>query len=226
MKKLIFLGLLSFVTINYLFAEEYISDEYFSEVSAQSEVMYDTMESLPIAKTVEELAREKELKDEKLRNEEKKILEEELLVPLVVEQPILEVLEKEQTTLVTQDEPLLSSSNPEEKQSIQTNSYSNALEQAKDEKKIIMLTIRSTNCKYCDEMEEGTLSDSSVKDAIEDDFININYNQDLDTLPLGLQNGATPMFIFVNSNEDILNMYPGMRSPDEFKEVLAQILSM
>jgi len=75
-------------------------------------------------------------------------------------------------------------------------------------------------------MEDSTLIDKSVMDAIKNNFININYNQDLDTLPLGIQNAGTPMFIFVNRNEDILNMYPGMRSPDEFKEVLEQILAM
>lgn len=215
MKKLKFLGLLSLVTINILFAEEYISDEYFSEVTAQAEIMSESIESLPIAKTIEEEARDTEFKAEQARKEEQKLLKEKPLPPAV-----------EASIKIPKQEEHKAVNVAKERQSIQADAYVKALEQAKDEKKVMMFSIRSTDCKYCDEMEEGTLSDSSVKDAIEDDFININYNQDIDTLPLGLQNGATPMFIFVNTKEDILNMYPGIRTPKQFKEVLEQILKM
>jgi thioredoxin-related protein len=197
MNKQTFLGLLFLSTTSFVFAEEYISDDYYREVLSESEIIYeeyefipivDMSESLPIAKTVEEIARDK-MKTEAL---------------------YIEI-----------DSP----STFKEEQSIQAHTYESALEQAKNEDKVIMLTIRSTNCKYCDKMEATTLSDLSVKDAIEANFINIHYNQDLAELPLNLQNGATPMFIFVNSNGDILNMYPGMRSPKEFKEVLEEILT-
>jgi len=201
MKKLMFLGLLSLVTINYLCADEYISDTYFEEVAAQSELMYESMESLPIAKTVEDEAREKEAKEE-LENEVVVSEIETELIPLVTNTNVMET-----------------------KQTINVNAYAEALKQAKREGKIIMLSIRANNCKYCDKMEAETLSDSSVKEALEDDFITLNYNQDLDPLPLNLQNGTTPMFIFVNTNEDIINMYPGIRSPEEFKEGLKQILA-
>ena len=204
MKKLKFLGLLSLLTINFLCADEYISDDYFEEITSQSEVTYESMESLPITQTVEEKAREENQKNE--------IRKEELIL-----------LDKERNKVF--NEEIVSPHMREGKQSIQANSYLNALKQARSEKKIIMLSIRSIDCKYCDRMEAETLSDSSVKEAIEDNFININYNQDLDVLPLNLQEGATPMFIFVNTNEDIINMYPGMRSPAEFKEALSQILA-
>jgi thioredoxin-related protein len=195
-----FLGLLSLVTINFLFAEEYISDEYFEEVAAQAEIVYESIESLPIAKTVEEQARE-----------------EELVVSPNIE-PTLEIIEEVDEKLVL---PIVN----EEKETIQENTYLNVLKQARNESKIVMLSIRSTDCKYCDRMEAGTLSDESVKEALLANFITVHYNQDLEPLPLNLQNGATPMFIFVNTNEDILNMYPGIRTPDEFKEVLEQILT-
>jgi thioredoxin-related protein len=212
MKKLTFFSLLLFVTMNCLFADEYISDEYFAEVVSQTEVMSQSIEALPIAKTIEEEAREE--KQKMLEEKEEETSQKEILPPFVPELTI-QPLEKEKDTMVV-----------EEKQSIQTNTYLDALEQARNEKKIIMITIRSTDCKYCDEMEGSTLSDSSVKNDLEANFITIHYDQDLEPLPLGLQEGMTPNFIFVNTNEDILNMYPGMRSPAEFKEVLEQILDM
>ena len=203
MNKLIFLGLLSFTQVNFLMADEYISDAYFEEVAAQSNFSYEALESLPITQTVEEEAR--------LNAEiDNVIIEEPMSDNPLVEEAFIE-----------NNHAL-----DEGTQTIQALSYETILEQAKREGKTIMLTIRSTNCKYCDKMEAGTLSDESVKEALRANFLTLHYNQDLETLPLNLQNGATPMFIFVNTNEDILNMYPGMRTPKEFKEVLEQILAM
>ena len=217
MKKLMFISLLSLVTINYLSAEEYISDEYFSEIATQSEVLNEPIESLPIAKTIEDEAREGVFQEENLQLspvleditlviEEKKVLQEESIIPAFLQR-------------------IFNMESKADKQSIQALTYEAALEQAKTEKKIIMLSIRANNCKYCDKIEAETLSDERVKDALIANFITIHYNQDLDTLPLNLQNGATPMFIFVNTNEDILNMYPGMRNPEEFKTMLTEILA-
>jgi len=216
MKKLMFISLLSLVTINYLWAEEYIS-----EVTTQSEVMHESIESLPITKTIEEEVREKE---------EQIIVQDEIVLSSPVDEAIIPVIEETKVVEKESDTPsfferFFNMESNSDNQSIQKLSYEDALEQAKTEKKIIMLSIRSNNCKYCDKMEADTLSDEGVKDALEVNFITIHYNQDLDTLPLNLQNGATPMFIFVNTNEDILNMYPGMRSPEEFKTMLKEILA-
>ncbi len=192
MKKLIILVLLLWAVESSLFADEYISDAYLQEVSIEAEMSDELMETLPIAKTIEEQAREREQMQQESLTGTQLVEEEGFSTPLG--------------------------------QTAQAVSYEVALKQAKEEGKIIMLSIRSTNCKYCDQMDAETLSDKSVKEALEANFITIHYNQDLETLPLGLQEGATPMFIFVNSNEDILNMYPGIRNPNEFKEVLDQIL--
>jgi len=103
--------------------------------------------------------------------------------------------------------------------------YLSALKEAKRTGKIIMLAIRAMDCPYCDKMEKETLSDGSVQSALETDFVTVHYNQDLEPLPLGIQEGMTPNFIFVDKDENIMNMYPGMRTPKEFKEALAEILA-
>jgi thioredoxin-related protein len=211
MKKLKFLNLLSLLTINLLFADEYISDKYLEEVTAQSEAMYESINSLPIAKTVEELAREEKFKEKSVSSTVETITEE--YIEIVDGKVVTET--KSIRTKVIEAEPL-----------VERSPYMKALEKAKSEGKVIMLNIRSTDCKYCDKMEAETLSTNSVQNALEANFITIHYNQDLEPLPLGLQEGMTPNFIFVNTDEDILNMYPGMRTPDEFKEVLVQILAM
>ncbi|CAA6811493.1 MAG: Unknown protein [uncultured Sulfurovum sp.] len=103
--------------------------------------------------------------------------------------------------------------------------YLKALESIKENSKVILLAIRATDCHYCDRMESETLSESSVKDALEKDFIVLHYNQDLEMLPMELQEGMTPNFVFVDKDENIINMYPGMRTPSEFKDALKEILS-
>ncbi|HHD75877.1 MAG TPA: thioredoxin family protein [Campylobacterales bacterium] len=104
--------------------------------------------------------------------------------------------------------------------------FEEALKQAKDEDKIIMLSIRAINCHYCDRMETETLVEDEVQEALEKDFITLHYNQDLEELPLGFSGGMTPNFIFVDKDENILQMYPGMRTPEQFMEVLNEILAM
>jgi thioredoxin-related protein len=104
--------------------------------------------------------------------------------------------------------------------------FEEALQKAKDEKKIIMLAIRAIDCNYCDRMETETLVDEDVKEALEEDFITLHYNQDLEELPLGFPEGMTPNFIFVDKDENILQMYPGMRNPEQFIEALNEILAL
>ena len=212
MKKVILLVLLSFATINFLSADEYISDAYLEEIAAQTEVMYEpinasvsdvSLDSLPIAKTIEEEA--KENKEMITSIEPVQIIETRDTLEYI---PLVE----ENNTVVNEDIPL--------------SPYFEALKEARDEHKIIMIVIRATNCHYCNEMEAETLTESSVKSVLKDNFITVHYNQDLEPLPLALQKGVTPNFIFVNTNEDILNIYPGMRNPAEFTDVLEQILSM
>jgi len=129
----------------------------------------------------------------------------------------VEITEEQNISLVTLD---TNETTPK------TSPYLEALEKAKEDDKIIMLAIRAIDCNYCDRMETETLVDEDVKEALEDDFITLHYNQDLELLPLGLSEGMTPNFIFVDKEENILQMYPGMRTPEEFIEALKEILAM
>ena len=103
-------------------------------------------------------------------------------------------------------------------------SYEEALKRAKEENKLLMFSIRSTDCKYCERMERETLSDGTVLNALSENFITLHYNQDEDELPLGLQSNMTPSFVFVNQNEDIVDISLGRRDISEFLELLNSVL--
>ena len=105
-----------------------------------------------------------------------------------------------------------------------TMTYEEALEKAKAENKLLLFSIRATNCKYCDRMEAETLSDASVLNALDENFVTLYYNQDEDELPLNLQPNMTPNFVFVNQNEDIIDISLGRRDRSEFLELLNRVL--
>jgi len=210
MNKIIFFGLLSLVTMNYLVADEYISDAYLEEISVQTEptnvsVNEESLDSLPMAKIIEE-----------------EIVEQKSLDVDLIESSE-DFIELNQTLELTS---FAESNSSIEDENITLSPYLKALKKARDEGKIVMIAIRGMYCKYCDKMETETLNDKSVQKALSNNFITVEYNQDLESLPLALQKGITPNFIFVDTHEDILNQYPGLRSPTAFKEVLQQILSM
>jgi len=210
MNKIIFFGLLSLVTMNYLVADEYISDAYLEEISVQTEptnvsVNEESLDSLPMAKIIEE-----------------EIVEQKSLDVDLIESSE-DFIELNQTLELTS---FAESNSSIEDENITLSPYLKALKKARAEGKIVMISIRATHCKYCDKMETETLSDTSVQEALKNNFVTVYYNQDLEPLPLALQKGVTPNFVFVDTYEDILNQYPGMRTPTEFKEVLSQILSM
>jgi len=217
-KKIVFLGLLSLVTMNFLSADEYLSDTYLEEIASQSETIEESNESIevinPFKKKCDEVITETINPFEQKHDE---VIE--TINPF--KQP--EVIEFNQTV---QSIPLDEKNSSIEDENIVLSPYLKALKKARDEGKIVMISIRAMHCKYCDKMERETLSDKSVQEALKNNFVTVYYDQDLEPLPLALQKGVTPNFVFVNIHEDILNQYPGMRTPIEFKEVLAEILSM
>ena len=244
MNKIVFLGLLSLITINFLSADEYISDAYLEEISAQEEFVSEpvttsasdaSLDALPIAKTIEEE-----------REESSFIIEESLPITKTVEEeaeenreivmeetlPIVKTIEEEgkssvkKALLLEENNMVLTKEISPAQDKTPSSPYLKALEKARDEHKIVMLFVRATNCKYCDKMESETLSDSSVKYELAKNFVMVSYNRDIEALPLGLRIEGTPTFVFVNTNEDVLNIYPGLKSPLGFKGVLAEILSM
>jgi len=160
--------------------------------------------------------------------EETEFVPMEDTLPIVesIEEEVIELMPIEESVPLNQIETLVSEeeivvSNEE----LETNmSYAKALQKTKDENKILIIAIRGTNCHYCDRMENETLNEQSVEDALSENFVTFHVDQDLEELPLGLQTGMTPNFVFVNANEDIIDMAPGLRTPVEFLEVLDRIL--
>jgi len=217
-KRVLFLGVLLLITLNCLLAEEeYLSEIYLKEITSQSKSIEESNESIEVINPF------KKKHDEVIETINPFEQQHDEVVETInpFKQP--EVIEFNQMVKSTS---VVEANSSVEDQNMTLSPYQKALKEAKLEGKIVMIAIRAAHCKYCDKMEKETLSDKSVQEALKKNFVTVYYNQDLEILPLELQKGVTPNFIFVDTDENILEQYPGMRTPSEFKEVLKQILSM
>ena len=193
MNKRTFLAFALLTLNSFVFADEYITNEYYEEVVFHGD-----------------------------QNESMIIYDETEIVGEIIE---AEMNEDNSTISHSFKDYFIEDVVVEKEETKELSPYLIALKEAQETGKVILLAIRATNCHYCDKMERETLNEASVKSALEEDFIVLHYNQDLEPLPLEIQEGMTPNFFFVDQHENIINQHPGMKNPKEFKEALAEILS-
>ena len=98
--------------------------------------------------------------------------------------------------------------------------YNQAIEEAKNSNKMIMLKLTADHCKYCIKMDKEVLADKEVQSVLSQNFITVNINVDKETLPLGLKRTITPTFIFVDKEGKIVSKIPGSWNKKDFMELL------
>jgi len=101
-------------------------------------------------------------------------------------------------------------------------SYSTAVKMAKEKNKKILLEVVSNNCKFCREMENKVLSKKTVQEAIEKDFVFAQANADRESLPLNLDEQMSPMFVFISTDENIIDMRFGLIEEGDFLDLLVE----
>jgi len=102
---------------------------------------------------------------------------------------------------------------------------SHIIEQAKMEKKLIIIEAMSETCHYCKKMKKEVLSKENVQKAIHKNFIFVEVDVDKTKLPFGLEKSykkITPSFFIVNTEEKLLNSYPGSWTTEDFLEILKE----
>jgi len=65
-------------------------------------------------------------------------------------------------------------------------------------------------------MGEEVLAQERVQNKIRENFVLAQVNMDQESLPLGLSEQMTPMFVFISENEDIEDMRFGYMDEHEF----------
>ena len=142
-------------------------------------------------------------------------------LPLATTIPLYPTIEESVPSVSTSTTiaPPISSAVTDSKDPIFT-SFDNALKIAKEENKIILLELISTNCHFCDRMKKEVLSQNSVQEAIKKDFVLAKVNVDFEPIPLGIPQQMTPMFVFITEQEDIEDMRLGFIDESSFLDLL------
>ncbi len=104
-------------------------------------------------------------------------------------------------------------------------SFSVATRRAKAQNKIIFLKVRSSTCKYCDELDRVMATNNDVKKILNKYFEVVNINIDYEDVPYDRRIESTPTLIFFRPNiESPLMNLTGIRALGEFLTVLKEVV--
>ena len=103
--------------------------------------------------------------------------------------------------------------------------FTTAIKKAKREKKIVLIKVRSTTCKYCDQLNRVIEHNNRVKKLLNRYFEVVSINSDSDEIPLGLLIQSTPTLIFVqpHSKKVLMNLQ-GIHALGELLEILNEAI--
>lgn len=96
------------------------------------------------------------------------------------------------------------------------NSFEDGLYLAKKQNKQMMLFIYSTHCPWCKKMERTTLSDSEVIDFINEKFVFVSLNKDIDDIPSNFIPYGVPTTYAIDKNGEKLYTMKGYKSKKSF----------
>lgn len=106
---------------------------------------------------------------------------------------------------------------------VEWQSYEKAQKKQQKSSKIVMIYIERTDCRYCINMHREVFDDKEMSEWIEERFIPVKLNLDMDDIPLDISVLMTPSFYFVNKNQKIVKMIPGSWNIDDFKSLIKNI---
>lgn len=99
--------------------------------------------------------------------------------------------------------------------------FTTAIKHAKAKEKIVLIKVRSTTCKYCDQLDRLLTNNNEVKKLLNKYFEVVKVNTDYDNVPLDIRIVSTPTIIFIRpSDKKVLMALPGIRALGELLEIL------
>jgi glyoxylase-like metal-dependent hydrolase (beta-lactamase superfamily II)/thioredoxin-related protein len=110
---------------------------------------------------------------------------------------------------------------PTQHDNVKYKKFSQAINIAKRKNKIVLIKVRSTICKYCDQLDGIIERNSKVKKILNKYFELVKINTDDEDIPMNLIVRSTPTLIFIRPNDKkVLMQLSGIRALGELLEVL------
>ena len=100
-------------------------------------------------------------------------------------------------------------------------SFEEALRRGRSKHKIVLVKVRSTTCKYCDQLDRVIKRNRQVREIINKYYEIVLINSDHEEIPFGLRVQSTPTLIFIQpKNKKVLMKLAGIRALGELLEIL------
>lgn len=104
---------------------------------------------------------------------------------------------------------------------LQYKTFQEAMSMAKRKHKIVLIKVRSSTCKYCDQLDRILDENAKVQKILNKYFELVLINMDEEAIPMGLVIQSTPTLIFIRpDNEQVLMKLAGIRALGELLEIL------
>lgn len=102
--------------------------------------------------------------------------------------------------------------------------YTQALQKAKSQDKILMMVATTQSCPWCRKFERQTLSKDEINSEIKSNFIALSVDQELKNFPSQFEVKVVPTIYFINpKDESVLAKILGYKNKIDFKEILDEV---
>jgi len=104
--------------------------------------------------------------------------------------------------------------------------FKKAVKLAKLRHKIIFIKVRSSTCKYCDELDKVIKTNDRVKNILNKYFEIVTINTDYEDLPIDARISSTPTLLFLQPHSTVPLMHlTGIRALGEFYSILKELVN-
>ena len=136
------------------------------------------------------------------------------------------IFNNESSTKVIQKKSIIKREPKIKSLSVHYVTFAQAIKHAKAKKKIVLVKVRSTTCKYCDQLDRVLKRNRRVKKLLNRYFEVVKVNNDYEDAPLGIVIRSTPTLIFIQpENKKVLMNLRGIRALGELLEVLQEAVN-
>ncbi|KIM04510.1 MAG: hypothetical protein KN64_07490 [Sulfurovum sp. AS07-7] len=116
----------------------------------------------------------------------------------------------------TVQKPVDANITPEKIVKNQFTSYDEAMKMAKTSKKSVFILFTTQYCGWCKKLKETTLKDPVVMKRLQDEFIFLNLDRDIDTYPSAFEIQGVPTVYILSPDEEMITKIDGYREPEDY----------
>ena len=101
--------------------------------------------------------------------------------------------------------------------------YTQALKNAKKEKKLVYMLITSEECRWCRKFESTTLEDEEVLQRLKQKYVLLHIDRDKDYMPEYFKKERVPRHYFITQKGEIIHSFLGYWSSEDFHSFLDDV---